>query len=99
MKITKKITDKYLDHIRSIHCIIAGCSNMDTDPDHLQQRGMGGIGKGGTSTGTIIDFYTIPLCRIHHSERHNSGLKKFEKDNNINLWREACVLSNRYHLK
>jgi hypothetical protein len=99
VKITKKITDEYISYIKSIRCIIAGCSSMDTDPDHLQHRGMGGAGKGGTSTGTIIDFYTIPLCRIHHSERHNSGIKKFEQDHKVNLWKEACVLSNRYHLK
>ncbi len=97
LKITKKDTDKYIAYIKSIRCIV--CGNSPVDPDHLQHRGMGGAGKGGTSTGTVVDYTCIPLCRVHHSERHTSGIKKFEDTYRLNLWREAFVLLRRYFLK
>ena len=97
LKTTKADTERYIRFIRSISCIV--CGGSPVDPDHLQHRGMGGAGKGGTATGTVLDYSCIPLCRVHHSERHSLGINGFEKKYRLNLWREAFTLLRRYFLK
>tara|TARA_R110002012_G_scaffold263932_1_gene447169 strand:- start:497 stop:838 length:342 start_codon:yes stop_codon:yes gene_type:complete len=86
----KQETKEYLQYIRSHPCLI--CGQVPVDADHLDTRGMGGGGKRGrkgTHTGTMKDFSCIPLCRIHHTERHSSTLDDFQNKYNINLWKEA----------
>jgi len=51
---------------------------------------MGGAGS------TMKDYSCVPLCRIHHSERHQIGNEKFEYKYSINLWKDAFNLIRRY---
>ena len=66
------------------------CGLQPCDPDHLEARGMGG------ATTKMKDYSCIPLCRIHHSERHQLGNKKFEDKYSVNLWKDAFNLIRRY---
>ncbi len=79
----------YIKFIKSHHCLV--CGRTPVDPDHLEHLGMGGANKGG-----LKDFSCVPLCRMHHRFRHDAGIEKFEKDYNINLWKEAFNLIRKY---
>ena len=83
---------KYLDYIRRQFCLVCGITPCD--PDHLEARGMGGANKDG-----FKDYSCIPLCRKHHTERHQLGNQKFEHKYNINLWKDAFNLFRRYFIK
>lgn len=80
---------EYIKFVKSHHCLI--CGNSPVDPDHLEHLAMGGANKNG-----LKDFSCINLCRIHHSERHHLGIKRFEEKYNINLWKEAFNLIRKY---
>ena len=76
---------KYIEYIRGTPCLI--CGRIGADPDHLET-----VGRGGNRKKDMWEHFTcIPLCRIHHTERHNS-MKKFEEKYRINCWREAFRL-------
>jgi len=79
---------KYLDYIREKPCLICGITPCD--PDHLEARGMGG------AKSEMKDLSCVPLCRIHHTERHQFGNQKFEDKYSINLWKENSRLVRRY---
>ena len=85
----KLSSKKYLDYIRNKPCSI--CGLMPCDPDHLEARGMGGANRSGYK-----DYSCVPLCRKHHTERHQAGNEKFEGKYNINLWKDAFNLIRRY---
>ena len=85
----KLSSKKYLDYIRKKPCLV--CGLQPCDPDHLKARGMGNANRDGHR-----DFSCIPLCRIHHSERHQIGNQKFENKYNINLWKDAFNLLSNY---
>ena len=87
----KKETKEFLSYVRSNPCLV--CGAVPVDADHLKARGMGGIGvKGRTHTGTLQDFSCIPLCRLHHTERHSLSLTDFQTKYKVNLWKEAFLL-------
>ena len=90
----KLSSKKYLDYIRNKPCLV--CGSIPCDPDHLEARGMGGAGKGGTVTNTLKDFSCIPLCRNHHTERGSLGNEKFENKYTTNVWRDAFRLLRSY---
>jgi len=52
---------------------------------------MGGANKGG-----LKDYSCVPICRKHHTERHDLGLRRFEEKHNVNLWKEAFYLLRGY---
>ena len=79
---------KYLDYIREKPCLVCGITPCD--PDHLEARGMGGANS------EMKDLSCVPLCRIHHTERHQFGNQKFEDKYSINLWKENSRLVRRY---
>ena len=85
----KLSSKKYLDYIRRQFCLVCGITPCD--PDHLEARGMGGANKSG-----FKDYSCIPLCRKHHTERHQLGNQKFEYKYNINLWKDAFNLLRRF---
>ena len=89
-------TKHYIQYIKSQPCLI--CGQSPVDPDHLEARGMGGLG-GGTATGHKIDFTCIPLCRGHHTERHTKPIKDMETKYRINLWKEAFKCLRRYFVE
>tara|TARA_Y100000114_G_scaffold62587_1_gene57349 strand:+ start:353 stop:619 length:267 start_codon:yes stop_codon:yes gene_type:complete len=82
----------YLKYIKSKHCLVCGVSPVD--PDHLEHIGMG---NNRSLQSSILKNYTcVSLCRKHHTERHDLGLRRFEKKYNINLWKEAFYLLRGY---
>ena len=93
----KKETKEYLSYIRKHPCLVCGESNVDCD--HLQIRGMGGRGRKGTHSGTIIDFSCVPLCREHHTQRHSIGIKAFGIYHKIDLWKEAFLLLRGWYVE
>ena len=84
---------KYLDYIRGCYCLI--CFSEKPDPDHLEAIGMGGNRK----KPTLKHYTCIPLCRLHHTERHAIGTTEFEAKYKINLWKEAFKLLREYHAR
>ena len=80
---------KYLNYIKGKPCTV--CGQIPVDADHLEAVGMGGANRDGYK-----DYSCIPLCRIHHSERHQIGNEKFENKYGINLWKDAFNLIRRY---
>lgn len=77
----------YLDFIRDKSCCICFDPPL-SDPHHLISIGMG-MKRSKLTEFEHISKGVVPLCRKHHQEFHNSGLKKFDKDNRSNLWAEA----------
>uniref|UniRef100_UPI0023AB559A DUF968 domain-containing protein n=1 Tax=Providencia rettgeri TaxID=587 RepID=UPI0023AB559A len=61
-KLQRWINDNYLQWVKSQPCCV--CNSIAHDAHHLI-----GYGQGGTGT-KAHDLFTIPLCRIHHSELH-----------------------------
>ena len=91
-----KETKEYLKFVRKHPCCVCGESNVDAD--HLQVRGMGGKGRRkGTHTGTLTDFSCVPLCRLHHTQRHSIGVKAFEIHFRVNLWKEAFMILRSWY--
>ena len=90
-------TKDYIKYIRSNGCRV--CGKFPVDPDHLEARGMGGAGKGGTVTNTKKDFSCIPLCRGHHTERGSLGNEKFQNKYRINIWKDAHQLIVSYFVE
>ena len=88
----KYISKNYIKYIKKQPCIV--CGSMPCDPDHLEARGMGGANRDGYK-----DYSCVPLCRIHHTERHQIGNKRFEDKYILNLWYDAFNLLRRYFIK
>ena len=76
---------KYLEYIRKIPCLISG---KVADPHHLTSRGAYGS-----------DYTALPLARRYHTEIEQIGVKKFEEKYNINVWKEAHRLLERFMLQ
>jgi hypothetical protein len=60
------------DLCRSLPCVVCGVS--PSDPAHVRSRGAGGT-----------DADTVPLCRTHHQEQHQIGLRSFERLHGLDL--------------
>lgn len=76
----KIISKKYLMFIRSLPCLI--CREGPVDPDHLKSRGWGEAKQ--------VDYFCVPLCRRHHSERGQIGDQKFCEKYKVDPWRECA---------
>ncbi|MBI6192207.1 DUF968 domain-containing protein [Providencia rettgeri] len=61
-KLQRWINDSYLQWVKSQPCCV--CISIAHDAHHLIGHGQGGMGT------KAHDLFTIPLCRIHHSELH-----------------------------
>ncbi len=85
MKFPKPVRQKSVEYLRAIRkmpCLISDSSCLgQIDADHLMPRGSGGS-----------DFFAIPLCRLHHSERHMLGTQVFQERHDINLWCQVARL-------
>ena len=68
----------YLDHIRSLPCVI--CEVEPSEPNHLET---GGVGMKGS------DYVTLPMCRRHHNLYHSLGKNTFSEEFGIDLFREV----------
>lgn len=78
----KNLCESYLDFIRRKPCCV--CGKTPVDPDHLVATGQ--------HRSKQNDFLAIPMCRVHHVERHKIGTTTFESQYEVNLWREATWL-------
>ncbi len=67
-------SEAYLEYIRLQPCYI--CQDRPTEPHHN--------GKSGTGLKSS-DFTAIPLCRKHHREWQDTGVKTFEKKHNCSI--------------
>jgi hypothetical protein len=65
-----------------------------SDADHLETIGMGRDRKKRGS----FDLSCIPLCREHHTNRHQYGPIKFNEVYKVDIWREAFNTLRRYIL-
>ena len=81
---------EYVGWIKGKECLI--CFAPNPDPDHLEAIGMGGNRK----KPTLKHYTCIPLCRLHHTERHAMGNTEFQAKYKINLWKEAFKLLRNY---
>lgn len=61
-KLQRWTNDNYLQWVKSQPCCV--CNSIADDAHHLIGHGQGGMGT------KAHDLFTIPLCRIHHSELH-----------------------------
>ncbi|WP_425299735.1 DUF968 domain-containing protein [Providencia rettgeri] len=61
-KLQRWESEKYLKWVKSQPCCI--CNSIAHDAHHLIGHGQGGMGT------KAHDLFTIPLCRVHHSELH-----------------------------
>ena len=73
----------FLQYIREQPCSV--CFEKPSDPDHLNQIGMGRNRK---NPNLIEHWSCVPLCRHHHIKRHAIGTKAFEKHYKVNLWKD-----------
>ena len=83
----------YIKFIKSHFCIV--CAKSPVDAAHLEHIGMGGNRK----INSLKDFSCVPLCREHHSQRHNIGNYNFESIHSVNLFKEAFHLVRKYFTK
>ena len=88
-------TKDYIKFIKSHFCLI--CAKSPVDADHLETIGMGN--NRNSKSSSLKNYSCIPLCREHHSERHNIGSHKFEHKHSINLYKEAFNLIRKYFTK
>lgn len=75
-KLKRWESTKYLQWVKSQPCCVCGATADDAH--HII-----GYGQGGTGT-KAHDLFTIPLCRVHHSELHKDP-KGWEQENGRQL--------------
>ena len=80
---------KYIEYIKGHLCAV--CAQTPVDAHHMEAVGMGGANKDGHK-----DYSCVPLCRYHHTEYHNAGIKYFRSHYNVDLWQDAFNLLRRY---
>ena len=79
----------FIEFVKEHKCCVLGCKALNVDADHLKTIGMGRDRK----KPELIEHYScIPLCRKHHTERHQIGNRKFEEKYDTNLWYENRTL-------
>ena len=77
MRSIREQSPEYLAYIRARKCCV--CFGP-SDVHHLRTVGAGGS-----------DYTAVPLCRVHHTEWHQMGDKKFLETHGVNLWKEALA--------
>ena len=75
-KLKRWESTKYLQWVKSQPCCVCGATADDAH--HIIGYGQGGIGT------KAHDLFTIPLCRVHHSELHKDP-KQWEQENGSQL--------------
>jgi hypothetical protein len=67
----------FLAWLRTYPCVLCGNS---AEPAHVKSRGAGGDDIGNT----------VPLCRTHHREQHDTGIQSFARKYGIDLAQVAA---------
>lgn len=69
--------------VRTFHCVVPGCQGMPIEVAHIRHGSDASMGR------KPSDWFTISLCRDHHSEQHRIGERSFEKAHGLNLHKLA----------
>jgi hypothetical protein len=74
----------YLDFVRGQVCATWGhdCGGV-TEAAHVFV-----LGKSIKAS----DYFTIPLCTVHHRESHDAGILTFQLNHGVNVWEVAARL-------
>jgi hypothetical protein len=86
----KRIWLRHRKFVRSHCCCVPGCRALLVDVAHLRSVAMGA----GTSL-KPADWYTVPLCRVHHEQQEPAGPDAFGDRHGIDLWAIAAELVRR----
>ena len=78
---------KYLKFVRNQPCIICG---WKAEVHHWKEKGYGGVGM------KPDDFFSLPLCRLHHTSVHHHGKETFLKNHNIDIYKELFKILSEY---
>lgn len=73
----------YIDYVKSLKCTI--CFAHNPDPDHLQALGMGSNRK----KSNMRHWSVVPLCRLHHRERHDTSIEAINAKYKVDLYKDA----------
>ena len=65
--------------VRSHHCCVPGCEQMPIEVAHVRSGSDAGMGR------KPSDWFTVSLCRDHHSEQHRIGEGPFARLHAIDL--------------
>ena len=83
---------RHRKHIRTLECSVPGCELQRfavIECAHVRHE---------TDGGTAIkpaDWWTLPLCAVHHRQQHEIGEPAFERKYAIDLKALALALSRR----
>lgn len=69
----------HCNFVRSHECSVPGCDGRPIEVAHVRRGSGAGIGQ------RPHDFFTLSLCREHHSEQHRIGEQSFEDRHGINM--------------
>ena len=72
--------------INAMGCLV--CGRAPSDAAHVRSKGAGGG----------WDRNLVPLCRVHHTEQHQIGIKTFQTKYNLDLKAEAEAISDDWNL-
>ena len=67
---------QYLKYVASHPCLL--CQHNETQAHHITITEKRGISQ------KVSDYYTLPLCYLHHDQLHNTGERKFWKILDLN---------------
>jgi hypothetical protein len=67
---------QYLKYVASHPCLL--CQHNETQAHHITIAEKRGISQ------KVSDYYTLPLCYLHHDQLHNTGERKFWKILDLN---------------
>ncbi|WP_082456461.1 DUF968 domain-containing protein [Novosphingobium sp. Leaf2] len=65
--------------VRSHQCCVPGCQDMPIEVAHVRAGSDAGMGR------KPSDWFTVSLCRGHHSEQHRIGEGPFGRVHGIDL--------------
>jgi len=69
----------HCNFVRSHECSVPGCAGRPIEVAHLR------VGSDAGTSRKPSDWFTISLCRLHHSEQHCLGEKTFAERHQIDL--------------
>lgn len=70
---------KRAHYVRGFPCIVERCDRWPTQAAHVKSRATGGLAENNL----------VPLCVVHHTEQHASGMSAFQAKHRIDLREEA----------
>lgn len=65
--------------VRQHECVVPGCQDRPIEVAHIRAGSDAGLGR------KPSDWFTVSLCRSHHSEQHRIGEGPFERAHGIDL--------------